>query len=825
MAAAWDSWKVRRLAREKRAQGVTERTALIRMSSGGTRVSLQEEAATKVQNLYACLLSLIFVLYAPFEIWSLRGAAIKVLPDFEHLIKTVLAVAFFIVLLASLTYTALSDGYRDQLPAIALILAAFDLCILLWFGHRRTVRPSTLVILYLGLSLTKDFIAWTLLSGDLEPLERSFLAARAALELCLLMMESQSKTRILKPGYRSLTPEKRTGILGRVFFWWINPVLKQGYRDVLTPNALPGIDQAISSTVLRKRIIGAWRERSKPETKFTLPLVLIKAFQRELLMPILPRLFLIAFRYSQPILIGITINFINHRDSHDESIYFRYWLVIVTAVIYCGLAISTSIYEHRLNRLQLVTRGALVGLIHARSLRAESSPIHKGRALTLMSANVDSVNTSAEMVHETWAQFGEVLIGTTLLARHIAWFALLPLLIIFGCSRMSAYVAKHLQGRQKDWSAATQRRLTRIAAVLGRVKSMKILVILLEDGRVQVLDPQDEIVLAKSQISKINLSQKTTESGESKSISPALADGRRMDDAAADASRRTGDLALYSKRNLLYIIKRKPAEKHDIDYYFGCVGVNAPLSYFSTFELVDKQLPSAFSNLSVQIFKLFMQTIILLAAQPLMFVTLPLCAVCVDGIATIRAYGWEGGFELENINKLDYSQSPLYLLLCLQRWLNVVFDLLVTGIALLLIMFAVVFRDTATGAEMGVALNMIIAANTTLLRLVGNWIRLETSLGAVSRLSDDSSNDYDDRGPKPIVILDEVSSSLDPETEARMHELVKEEIIDEGYTVIMISYRDGSMQKDLRSGVDAVVWMKDGKVCEVDHDLVEGGSD
>ena len=40
---------------------------------------------------------------------------------------------------------------------------------------------------------------------------------------------------------------------------------------------------------------------------------------------------------------------------------------------------------------------------------------------------------------------------------------------------MSAYVAKHLQGRQKDWSAATQHRLTVIAAVLGRVKSMKIL--------------------------------------------------------------------------------------------------------------------------------------------------------------------------------------------------------------------------------------------------------------------------------------------------------------------------------------------------------------
>lgn len=40
---------------------------------------------------------------------------------------------------------------------------------------------------------------------------------------------------------------------------------------------------------------------------------------------------------------------------------------------------------------------------------------------------------------------------------------------------MSAYVAKHLQGRQSDWSAATQDRLAMMTAILGGIKSMKIL--------------------------------------------------------------------------------------------------------------------------------------------------------------------------------------------------------------------------------------------------------------------------------------------------------------------------------------------------------------
>ncbi|KAJ5797178.1 uncharacterized protein N7518_005718 [Penicillium psychrosexuale] len=40
---------------------------------------------------------------------------------------------------------------------------------------------------------------------------------------------------------------------------------------------------------------------------------------------------------------------------------------------------------------------------------------------------------------------------------------------------MSAYVAKHLQGRQKDWSAATQDRLSMLTSILGGIKSVKIL--------------------------------------------------------------------------------------------------------------------------------------------------------------------------------------------------------------------------------------------------------------------------------------------------------------------------------------------------------------
>ncbi|PLB52013.1 P-loop containing nucleoside triphosphate hydrolase protein [Aspergillus steynii IBT 23096] len=1200
-------------------------------------------------NISSSLLSSIFILYAPLEIWRLRGASIKVLPDFQSHIKTVLAVALSGVQLISLASPTVPNSLRDQIPAIASILASSELFVLLRLGHRKTVRPSTSVILYVGLSLIKDLIALTLPSHNLTPIEHSLLLIQVVLEAGLLVAESRSKVQNLHPRYQSLTAEERTGVLGRVFFWWINPVLREGYRDVLVPESLPGVDRALSSKVLRERVIHAWAERSKPETKFTLPLALFKAFRRGFLLPILPRFSLVAFRYSQPVLIGATIDFIQQRGSQDERVDSGYWLVVLTGAIYSGLAISTSVYRHRLNRLQLIIRGALVGLIHARALNAESSPVTNGKALTLMSADVDSVDTAAEMVHETWAQMGEVLVGTALLARQIGWFVGLPLLIIFGCSRMSAYVAKHLQGRQKDWSSATQRRLSMITAVLGGVKSMKILgleeatrsivsdlrdreiamskrlrwimvaynasvldliianalgifspvvtlvlfavsrrgdavlnpdtvftsiallalvthpanmvmtlitravaalanfdriqtyllkgslldqrvlvppnsvaereynletgqrlailmedvkiqpsptsqpimhglnlgidrgsifmcsgavgsgksvlastilgemapkegrivvaderigfcsqsvwlptasirgaicqgtakvdndwydtvieacglspdlqslvdkdrtwvgsgginlsggqksrialaravysrcsilvlddpfsaldgevedhvvaallgprgllrdmcttvflitnsaqyypladkVVLLHDGQAQVLDPRDEIILSRAQISKVNPSQGIKRE-ESKSNSPALADRKRMDYAAADVSRRTGDLALYG-------------------YYFGSVGTFSMLLMASYTAIYAFCL--TFSSTHIIIAPRSGSTLHARLLGKIMKVPLSYFSTFeignVDGIATIRASGWETSFELDNIMAL---------------------------------------RNTATGAEVGVALNMIIAANTTLLRLVEGWTSLETSLGAVARLrsvdlntppegedignhnlsssvtspsTSNPANDgkstlflallrlitpqtgsikladidiatlhphtvrrrgfiavprtreeedgisvsaFADRGPlylscpellekpistfaplsagqmqmfalaqallrvqavsfqspspsaaldpghdsisanynsadtglkpnsKPIVILDEASSALDLETERRMQKLVDELIIQKGFTVILISHREGGLRRGVGLESDVVV-LRDGRVC------------
>lgn len=78
----------------------------------------------------------------------------------------------------------------------------------------------------------------------------------------------------------------------------------------------------------------------KPETKKSLPLALMQSLKQPFFAAIMPRLFLIVFRYSQPILIRETIRYAAASFAYAET-NNRSWLVLSAVAIYTGLAVRT----------------------------------------------------------------------------------------------------------------------------------------------------------------------------------------------------------------------------------------------------------------------------------------------------------------------------------------------------------------------------------------------------------------------------------------------------------------------------------------------------
>lgn len=106
----------------------------------------------------------------------------------------------------------------------------------------------------------------------------------------------------------------------------------------------------------------------------------------------------------------------------------------------------------------------------------------------------------------------------------------------------------------------------------------------------------------------------------------------------------------------------------------------------------------------------------------------------LTGLSTIRAFGWSDAFLEENTRRLGMSQKPFYLMFCIQRWLQVVLDLFVAGMALVLVSMALKMSRSTSEGKIALAMVNLLGFNYTLTLFIDQWTQVETSLGAIARL-------------------------------------------------------------------------------------------
>ncbi|KAM3460788.1 hypothetical protein NHJ6243_005584 [Beauveria neobassiana] len=186
---------------------------------------------------------------------------------------------------------------------------------------------------------------------------------------------------------------------------------------------------------------------------------------------------------------------------------------------------------------------------------------------------------------------------------------------------------------------------------------------------------------------------------------------------------------------------------HAPQTYFATTDTGITLNRFSSdIRIIDRSLPFALFQVFQAIFLLLSQCILLCIVQPFIIITLPFTILAVyliqrvylttsrqlraidlearalvnssfletlEGVATIRAFGWQQAFSRDNAQTLDLSLRPDYMLTCVQRWLDLVLDLIVPGLAICIIGLGVVLKGTTTGATRGKSSLLL-----TLLRLV-----------------------------------------------------------------------------------------------------------
>ncbi|KAH8879372.1 ABC transporter [Thozetella sp. PMI_491] len=355
------------------------------------------------------------------------------------------------------------------------LLVAIQLAALSWLEDSRSVRPSTLLTLYLFSTIILDLAQarslWLL--GNDNTLAGLF-SANLAVKLALLILEAQQKRDYLKQPYQNLSPESTSGIISRSFLFWINVLFQRGFRTSISSEDLFPLDEDLSSEKLKARLQDAWNKRQQPERRFELIWILSRALWRPLLRAVLPRLCVVALTFTQPFLIASVLQLVTGPDG-ELTASEAYGLTAATGVIYISMAVFDLHYRQSLTRCLTMARGALVALIYDRALTIPDGLYDEATAVTLMSSDTALITGSLENVHNIWAYLVQVGVGLFLLARQMGWVCIMPLAVVAVATLLASKITLRVAGHQKLWVEAVQKRVGTTAIVLSEMRSIKML--------------------------------------------------------------------------------------------------------------------------------------------------------------------------------------------------------------------------------------------------------------------------------------------------------------------------------------------------------------
>ncbi|KAJ6781871.1 hypothetical protein PWT90_06528 [Aphanocladium album] len=404
-----------------------------------------------------------FLFIAPLRIARLRGEKLVVARNRRLYFKAPVAILICSLQLIAAVYGMLEHAPWSVLAPRLLFWAADAVsCVLLFFEHGRNTGPSTVLTLYLVLTIFNHlvnaglkYVAWNLCDMECIPI------AIFSSKVLLLILESQVKRSILRPPHDQLSAEETSGLFGTLFLWWVNTVLSAGYSSTLRLADMPPLNRALDAVQIRATMQREWDKKRKHEGRYNLLLALLKSSWRPNIAVFLPRVLCTVLRCCQPILISRAITFVGSEQAPFENRNEAFRLMLLTILIYAGIPIFTGVYLRILAQVTIVGRMALVGIIYKDCLNVKDRVDDKTAAVTLMSVDADSAAGCWDMFHDFWSQMLEAAIGMYMLAGELGWICLFPLLVVVD--------------RQVEFSRATQARISATKAVLDSMKNIKMM--------------------------------------------------------------------------------------------------------------------------------------------------------------------------------------------------------------------------------------------------------------------------------------------------------------------------------------------------------------
>lgn len=323
------------------------------------------------------------------------------------------------------------DGAVVATSSLALV-AALVLLLLSQIEHVRSVKPSSLIIVYLVFSIFFDAVRCrTLWLLDISPLTTTFTATIGA-KILVLCVENRNKRSILKQNWKDLGQEATSSVLNTTFLWWVNPVLWTGHTSRLRISELPALEPQFRAESLLPIMLQNW-EKYKDSGKYALIWTLIGTTKPAIIASAVPRILLSGCRLVMPFFVARIISYVSgYNESSDDRLEVGYSLIAATALLFFSRAVVDLAYEQAKTRMEVMMRSALVATILHSASQLEPGEKNGPASLTLITADASRAVSAFNTIHELWITPVEIVLATWLLARQLGIGSVGPIITVVG---------------------------------------------------------------------------------------------------------------------------------------------------------------------------------------------------------------------------------------------------------------------------------------------------------------------------------------------------------------------------------------------------------
>ncbi|KAI1112901.1 ABC transporter [Nemania sp. NC0429] len=383
-------------------------------------------------------------------------------------------------------YTELGAA-KSLASAILDFTQSILLIVLSTLEHFRSARPSTITCSYLFLAFVYDLTRVPFLGAASFSRGTSSTAATGSaiftillvvnvvIEFLFLVLESWSRRGWTPRNATDHSPEETSSIFSLGLYSWLVPLLWHGYHSSLSMKDLYGLDRTLSVATLVQQEKNAYKSTSSDESAGISTWQLIswvaKLLPWSVVLPVFPRLLLLAFTVAQPFFVQRLLRFLSSSDETDP--HTSSGLVAVAVFIYSGIAVSTAFYWYYQERFQSALRALLINAIYDKTSTVPHVGDGDTAAVALMGTDVERIYTGLRLMHEVWASVVQIAIASWLLYSQLGLAFLAPLIIVLLGFASSFFLSRRAVTYQSAWMTRVQSRIEVTSSFLSHIKDLR----------------------------------------------------------------------------------------------------------------------------------------------------------------------------------------------------------------------------------------------------------------------------------------------------------------------------------------------------------------